>query len=487
MLRGCAALVALTGCHSASSPAPASAQRAGDASVVAEYDVAYDGTADLRVEARVRSAGPLTIEPGTERFAVDIETRSAESASWSKTTYAALSSGGCGKGGCLLRYRFNLREAARAIDDVDIASEEGVSLEAPPSTWLIAPREHAGGLVRFRVSATNGTSFATGIFHSATAAGAWDIAASDLWTSPYSVFGPLRRQRLDVSGGARIELVTLAGSLALTDADLKGWTERAASATSTYFGRFPMRETLVIVVPSSGRWIGMGKTLSGGGGAILVRVGERASRRALAEDWVLVHEMVHLAHPSVPRESTWAEEGLATYVEPFARTRAGLEGPEDAWRGLVRGLPQGLPHTGDRGLDHTPTWGRTYWGGALFYLLADIELRKRTNGAKGLPEVLSAIVARGVNNTFRWSTEELFRAADDAAGTPVLSDLHREMGASPRTVDLARIFGELGLVVEGRNVRFDDNAPLAAIRRGIDGSTLRPAESSSAPSPRIAP
>jgi L-lactate permease len=25
---------------------------------------------------------------------------------------------------------------------------------------------------------------------------------------------------------------------------------------------------------------------------------------------------------------------------------------------------------GDQGLDHTPTWARTYWGGALFWMMA---------------------------------------------------------------------------------------------------------------------
>ena len=41
-------------------------------------------------------------------------------------------------------------------------------------------------------------------------------------------------------------------------------------------------------------------------------------------------------------------------------------------------MPKGLPQAGDQGLDNTGTWGREYWGGAMFCLLADIEIRKAT-------------------------------------------------------------------------------------------------------------
>jgi hypothetical protein len=207
--------------------------------------------------------------------------------------------------------------------------------------------------------------------------------------------------------------------------------------------------------------------LSGGGAAIFMRLGERAPLRALREDWVLVHEMTHLAFPSVPRANDWAEEGLATYVEPFARARVGLMTREAAWHSLVDGLPHGLPGPSDRGLDRTPTWGRTYWGGALFYLLADIEIRKRTNGVLGLEHALRGILAAGGNNAQRWALEDVFSAADKAVGVPVLTELHEQMGTSPHPVDLDALWRQLGIVRQGRTVSFDDAAPLAAIRQSM--------------------
>ena len=43
---------------------------------------------------------------------------------------------------------------------------------------------------------------------------------------------------------------------------------------------------------------------------------------------------------------------------------------------MVRDMPKGLPQAGDEGLDNTDTWGRKYWGGAMFCLFADVEIRK---------------------------------------------------------------------------------------------------------------
>ena len=41
---------------------------------------------------------------------------------------------------------------------------------------------------------------------------------------------------------------------------------------------------------------------------------------------------------------------------------------------------------GGFGLDNTHTWGRTYWGGAMFCLLADVEIRRRTHNRRGLQD-----------------------------------------------------------------------------------------------------
>jgi hypothetical protein len=69
-------------------------------------------------------------------------------------------------------------------------------------------------------------------------------------------------------------------------------------------------------------------------------------------------------------------------------------------------MRQGLPEVGDRGLDLTHTWGRTYWGGALFCLAADVEIRRRTGNTMGLQDALRAINKAGGTIESEWRLSE---------------------------------------------------------------------------------
>jgi hypothetical protein len=182
---------------------------------------------------------------------------------------------------------------------------------------------------------------------------------------------------------------------------------------------------------------------------------------------MMTHEMVHLAFPSVEEKHHWIEEGIATYVEPIARIRAGHLSVDKMWFDLVRDMPQGLPQAGDRGLDHTHTWGRTYWGGALFCLLADIEIRRQTNNAKGLEHALRGILDAGGDIREEWDLEDALKSGDRATGANVLQPLYNKMKDKPVGVDLDALWLQLGVQSSGASVRFDDSAKLAAIRRAI--------------------
>jgi predicted metalloprotease with PDZ domain len=209
------------------------------------------------------------------------------------------------------------------------------------------------------------------------------------------------------------------------------------------------------------------------GPAIAIAAGRASSASDFTEDWVLTHEMVHLALPSVPEEHHWIEEGSATYVEPVARARAGDLTDEKVWGDLVDGLPKGLPQSDDRGLDFTPTWGRTYWGGALFCLLADIEIRKRTENKKGLEDALRAIVKAGGTIESDWPLMRTLEMGDRGTGVPVLRELYNKMKATPAPVDLSALWKELGVERRNGKTEFNGGAPLAAIRKAITRPKVR--------------
>src|SRR5580698_11308198 len=102
----------------------------------------------------------------------------------------------------------------------------------------------------------------------------------------------------------------------------------------------------------------------------------------------------------------WIEEGISTYVEPVARAQVGQFPASQVWKQFILDMPQGEPAPGDRGLDNTPTWGRTYWGGAMFCLVADVQIRERTHGKHGLGDALRAIVNAGGSIAVAWPIEQ---------------------------------------------------------------------------------
>jgi hypothetical protein len=248
------------------------------------------------------------------------------------------------------------------------------------------------------------------------------------------------------------------------------WIKTSAKAVTVYYQKFPVTNVRIHIRLFDGRGVRSGFTKGWNGASIRIAVGTRNSAPDFAADWEMTHEMVHLAFPSVPEAHHWIEEGSATYVEPIARARAGDLTPEKVWGDLVDGLPKGEPESRDNGLDFTPTWGRTYWGGALFCMLADIEIRKRTGNRKGLEDALRAVLDAGGTIEVEWPLAKTLRIGDDAIGVPVLSELYEKMKGSPYPVDLNALWKELGVEKKAGRVRFNDSAPLAAIRRAITGS-----------------
>jgi hypothetical protein len=279
-------------------------------------------------------------------------------------------------------------------------------------------------------------------------------------------------------GGASIRVEIDPGELGVARAQVLDWIRRSACAVSEYYAGFPVRNVDVKIVPiDEGKGVLFGRTVLLDQ-TLVVRVGlsRFATESSLVDDWVMTHEMVHLALPSVPDEHHWIEEGIATYVEPIARAQVGDLSPETVWRELVDGLPKGLPALGDRGLDNTHTWGRTYWGGALFCLMADIEIHQRTHNRYGLQDALRGIVRAGGNMEQDWPLARALKAGDEATGVPVLMELYDRMKASPVTPDLAAIWHELGVRPSGNSVVFDQTAPQASIVQSIMVPRSSPSE-----------
>ncbi|WP_394832858.1 hypothetical protein LVJ94_40790 [Pendulispora rubella] len=459
--------LATMGCgetHPVAKTPPAARDSGGEAVAWAYEVVANRDATELDVAATLTRAASieLSVSDSAEPFVRDVrverggewEAISPRGTSWFVQECASV---------CRIRYRFELRAAAAEVvrDGIARRAGDGV-IESPAHAWLLHPLQtHQEDRARFHVAAEDGVRFATGL--RATAPDTYEIRASEISRVPYSLFGKFRASEVHI-GDTSLKVAIVPGRFRASDAVLTEWITRSTGAVRDYFGAFPMEGTLYAVLPRSGDSVGFGRASAGaGGGSILIDVGRETDEAELRRDWVAVHETLHFAMPSLAREHIWAEEGLATYLEPIVRRRAGLTSDEDLWRQFYEMMPNGLPRAGDRGMDNTHTWGRIYWGGAIFWLVADVEIRKRTQNAHSLRDAVRAILRAGGNNSEMWEASRMWDEGDRATGTHVLRDLAASMGSQPGSVDLAGLFRELGVSATA----LDDSAPRAALRKAI--------------------
>jgi hypothetical protein len=281
-------------------------------------------------------------------------------------------------------------------------------------------------------------------------------------------FQALRQWQID---GSTITVSIGPENPPLSENAIMHWVKTCARAVADYYGRFPVPEYKIEIFTEDRGHIHHGVTYEGR--RTTIDLGRDTSPAELERDWELTHEMLHLAFPQLDDEYDWMGEGLSDYIEPIARARIGILSDEILWRDLVEGLPKGLPQEGDKGLDRTPTWGRIYWGGAMYWFLADLKIREETHNQRSIRDALIAILEAGGDGRRVWELKQVLAVGDKATGTTVLHDLHDQMGTRPFAPDLYALWKRLGVVYQDRAVSFDDTAPEAALRRSITAPPVK--------------
>src|SRR5580698_10429853 len=160
-------------------------------------------------------------------------------------------------------------------------------------------------------------------------------------------------------GTSTLQIDFAEGSLDLPRDQIVQRIQVAAHAVTVYYGRFPVPRARILVIPVVGKHGVLQGTTWGdrdGFPAFLrLRIGESTTPEELAADWIITHELVHTALPSLPDDQHWLEEGLASYIEPIARVQAGELTAATIWADMRRGMPNGEPGLEDRGLNNTHT------------------------------------------------------------------------------------------------------------------------------------
>lgn len=275
--------------------------------------------------------------------------------------------------------------------------------------------------------------------------------------------------------GSRITFSFPQGELKLTEQDLSDWVRHSARAITTFLGRFPVARVRIAFEATDSQEVEEGVAWTDPEPRIRIQIGRTVTPEVLKADTTLVHEMTHLGFPDLDEAHVWLHEGVATYVETIASAQAGEMTAEAAWAHFLREMPSGLPDRDDHGLDDTESQDRRYWGGALFCLMVDVEIRRRTNNRSGLRDALRAVRAAGGALTETWEVAHTLGVADRSVGVPVLSEMFATWRKRSVTPDLAQLWRDLGIQAgAGHSVRLDDTAPLAAIRRSITKPPAKP-------------
>lgn len=407
--------------------------------------------------------------------ALNVETFTALSDRKHWTTDAARFGSGAG------HFTFALGAFAAEEDDMGSAMAFGRGVLVTPGFLLPLPETRSAAMLRFRIDFPSGGAIRTAL--KPDAEGRYTVPLLRI-----NEVGPLLLGDVPVetlASDPQLSLALPGDVLQLAPATLRAWVLAVAESNRRFWDRSPAQGGLVILVPSDRGGVPFGRVMSLGGSVVTVLVGKQATAAEVYDDWVLVHEFLHLGSPLMRDTGAWLNEGIATFYEPVLRARAGWKPEDDVWREWLSQMPRGVPAMTEIGLQNAGRGG-IYWGGALFVLMAEIDSLKASGGKIGFSDCLRSVLAAGGDATVRWPTRQLLQHCDDLLGSPVLlpladkhiaqgSNLGSNLGGS--ATGLSQIWDRLGvaLTADGE-VRYDDSAELAWLRPLIIwGGTERPA------------
>jgi hypothetical protein len=367
---------------------------------------------------------------------------------------------------CTIAYDVDLLAMAGECRGIDCGHRVGDAFVGTAGSWLMRPEPTGAAPVHVAVRGGDPSRFVTGL--RSDPAGGYVFSTRELGETSYTAFGDFRRSRVAVPGGA-LNVVLLGGPLAMGDAAAIAWVRNAAGCVASLFGRFPVDATVFVVPVRGADEVVFGRVMSLAGASVALLFGDQTRPESAHSDWVVVHELSHLGVASFVGEGHWLEEGLATYYEPILRERAHWMSEEDLWNHFAGQMPRGVRREDEpASLEERDDIDSTYWGGALFALLADVRARTISHGTKSLDDAMRAALARLGDATHQATVADFLRIGDEAIGGPALEGVFAEFAMGGDSGDLEGLLRSLG-VIRGKDghVSLTDDAPLVAVRKGI--------------------
>ncbi|MCP1728444.1 hypothetical protein J2T60_002444 [Natronospira proteinivora] len=388
-----------------------------------------------------------------------------------------------------VHYQVDLGKAARARS-IGIAARTGDALVLSPQIWLWRPRSLNPYIdIRLHFEREEGMD----IQGPWQADPDWLDASSESeaedqgpvfrlgypplgWDSDF-IMGRFERFQLD-SEQTRVTVAKADGPGERADMTLtRQWLQAGLEAAESIFGQLPSERGQVIIVPldSGDRPVARGRVSRAGGLSMSLGMNGHQPESDYQADGLIAHEFIHWLHPPVASDHRWLPEGLATYYQYIGLARAGHLSPAEAWQRFMEDMDDGIwdrrPGTVldiARRMNREGGADYVYWASAAMMLIADVELRRRSDKQQSLDHILAQWVDCCFDQRRSADGRDVMDRLDElAGGEPIFRPLYDDHVLSVGFPDIEQLLESLGLPQAGETFELNEEAPLAPIRRAI--------------------
>ncbi|MFT5297934.1 MAG: hypothetical protein ACI9YH_003974 [Colwellia sp.] len=256
---------------------------------------------------------------------------------------------------------------------------------------------------------------------------------------------------------------------------LRQWINHSSDALTLVYGELPV-DHFITQIKLSKRDSGVvpwGEVSRNTIPEVTLVVNPKSTLNELKADWTIYHEFSHLLIPYDAGDSRWFSEGLASYYQNIIQARAGMFSESKMWQKLYEGFERGRKDTNynhqklsylSDNINQNHSYMRVYWSGALYWLKADIALRKLNTGYsldKALHELHKCCFDRYL------SAGEITKQLDKLTNNNIFTSLFTEFSESyilPKYMDDLNM---LGIEQQAGRVRLENKAENSLIRRAI--------------------
>ena len=346
----------------------------------------------------------------------------------------------------------------------------------PIDAWLWRPR--LGGTDEITVTFEIGDGMAVSVPWEPVAdtASVFRVTASPQSGTGLSLFGRFQEETFRIAG-ADLRIAIVPTTSEDVTPDLIDWTRKTAEHVTLAYGRFPNPNPRVLLFPTTNRRsdaaIPFGRVVRDGGETVELLVDPDPPEDRFVSDWTATHEFAHLLLPYVKRDERWISEGFAGYYQNVLLARAGRYSEQEAWQKLAAGLERGRDSAPSLSPNQAASRGehgsrmKIYWSGAALFLMADVELRRRSGGEVSLDTVLDRFQACCLPSGRAWTGQELFATFDSLIDEPVFLDLYRQHANTAGFPSFRPLLDQLGARADSGQLTLNNDAELANIRAAI--------------------